>query len=145
MHPRDHALVSVVVIVVYSVVMGANPSEFVIWMTAGTLAGVFIDLDHLVLVYIFGRREVVKDWVWKPFRALKDSESLLEDMEQDYIELYYHRIISHVSIILVSLYLSRIFRLMEPLTVALVVHLVSDILWDIKENNYDWKVVNNFR
>ncbi|MDY6773910.1 MAG: hypothetical protein SVS85_01820 [Candidatus Nanohaloarchaea archaeon] len=145
MYPRDHALVSAAAMVIYAVGMGANPSEFVIWVAVGTLAGVFIDLDHLVLASMFGKKQEVKDWLRKPLEAFKDSESLLEDIEYGSSELYYHRIISHVSIILVALYISRTFPLMRPVTVALVVHLVSDILWDIKENNYDWKVVNNFR
>lgn len=136
MYPKHHALISGLAAASYAALTGLALQQVAVWTVIGMFAGVFIDVDHAVLAVMFGKRDVVWDWMHRPVTALVEPARFVADIEYGGPSLYYHRIISHLVILAVVVFLARWYALFVPVMVALVAHIAADIAWDLHHGNY---------
>ena len=48
MRPREHAMISFVIVILYSLLVNATLTDLIVLMIIGLVVGVFIDLDHIL-------------------------------------------------------------------------------------------------
>ncbi len=136
MYSRSHAVVSFAAVGGYVLLAGIPFPGAALWVVIGVVAGVFIDVDHVVLAAVFGDRGAVFRWMRRPWAPFTHGEELLDDLEYGSQRLYYHRIATHGAA-LALLYLgSQRYTLLLPAFIAALVHIVSDVLWDLWNGNY---------
>jgi membrane-bound metal-dependent hydrolase YbcI (DUF457 family) len=132
MYPKQHAVVSGIGTLVYAILYGLLPADVLLWTFLGMVAGVMIDVDHVVLSMIMtGRYRRGLFWIRQPVRALTEPREFLDDMGYD--ELWYHRIITHTLILASLVVLLDLHPLVRPVMVGVVFHLVADLLYEAHE------------
>jgi hypothetical protein len=135
MYPRHHAIIAAAVTAMAAVASGVTGLAFVAWVTIGTVAGVFIDIDHVVLsMLVHGRWKEGYKWLRQPRHALLSPDALLEDI--DYPKLVHHRILSHMIIFAVLVAVVPLHDLVRPAVIGLGAHILSDIAWDLWNQTY---------
>lgn len=135
MYPRQHAVVSGAATLLYAVITSVSPVEIVLWTIIGVIAGVLIDVDHVILSMLVAHRvEEGISWFKRPVQAITSPDDLLEDME--YESLVFHRMISHGLVLVILIVLTRVHVLFLPAVIGLTAHILADILWDLKQGSY---------
>jgi len=135
MYPRHHAITAAAVTAMAAVSSDVTGIMFLVWVGIGTIAGVFIDIDHVVLsMVVHGRWREGYKWLRQPRHALLSPDALLEDI--DYPMLVHHRILSHMVIFAVLVSLIPLHTLFRPAVIGLGAHILSDIAWDLWNKTY---------
>lgn len=135
MYPRHHAIVAAAVTAVAAVASGVTGFAFLAWVAVGTIAGVFIDVDHVVLsMLVHGRWREGYRWLRQPRHALLSPDALLEDI--DYPKLVHHRILSHMLVFAGLVLLVPFNDLIRPAVIGLGAHILADMVWDIRHETY---------
>ncbi len=135
MYPRDHAIIAAAVTAIVAVISGVTGTGFIVWVTIGTIAGVVIDVDHVVLsMFVHGRWREGFKWLGQPRHALLSPDALLEDI--DYPKLVHHRILSHMVIFAALVVLVPVHELVRPAVLGLGAHILADIAWDLWNETY---------
>lgn len=131
MYPKQHAAISAVTALVVAVVIGVSIPTVVLWTVIGTLAGIFIDVDHVLLsMFVAGNREKGRYWFTHPIEAVTEPDALVESME--YSDMVYHRMVSHLAVFGVFYLLIDVNQLFMPVAAGLGAHIVGDLVWDVR-------------
>lgn len=135
MYPKQHAVISAGATVLFGILLNGSPTQIALWTIIGVVAGVLIDVDHVILGMVIGKN--IEDgiaWFLHPAAALTQPDQLLADM--DYDALVYHRMISHVLVLAVLTLLIPVHPLLLPAAVGLTAHILADVVWDVKHGQY---------
>lgn len=133
MWPKQHGLVSAVFVCCYSLLFASSVVQGGIWIIAGTLAGVLIDTDHVILGIVVKKRYDAVSWFKKPLEAMLNPGALLDDIE--YPRLIYHRTVTHGFMILVSMAFLA-WPIGQVVFLTLCLHLFCDIIHDIMNTDH---------
>ncbi|MDY6761795.1 MAG: hypothetical protein SVY41_01995 [Candidatus Nanohaloarchaea archaeon] len=137
MYPRQHAVVSVLTASLYAAVTGITPVSILLWAVIGGVAGVFIDVDHLLLTAVVaGNQETALHWFRHPARALLKPRQLVDDIHYGGRAIYVHRIGTHFAVLALLALLVNVHRLFIPAAVGVAAHIIADIVWDLHHGNY---------
>ncbi|MDY6774114.1 MAG: metal-dependent hydrolase [Candidatus Nanohaloarchaea archaeon] len=135
MYPRQHAAISAVAVTIAGALLELSLPELAFWGFVGVLSGVLVDIDHLPLAVFFNRKsEEVRDWLRHPLKALTHARELREDIDPEE-NLVAHRMVSHLLGFGVLCVLAPYHRLVIPAVIAVGVHIISDVAWDIREQD----------
>jgi hypothetical protein len=135
MYPKQHAAISGIATLLFALWIGIAPEQTVVWLVIGMIAGVLIDVDHVVLgMIVDGRIDEGISWFLHPVAAVTQPDALLADMAYD--TLVYHRLISHLLVLAVLAALSNTYPLLLPAVVGLAAHIVADVVWDVWNGTY---------
>ncbi len=130
MRPDEHAVISGFVVFIAAQLAGFDTPDVLLWTVAGTAAGVLIDVDHALLsMVVKGRVREGLYWFRHPVKAMTDPDAFLADME--YPALVYHRMATHLAILVVIILLTGIHPLVIPVMIGVAAHVVADIVWDV--------------
>lgn len=135
MYPKQHAIISGLATLLIAVFIEPDPVMIGIWTLIGTVAGVFIDVDHAVLsVLVENKWKEVLYWCRHPVKALTEPESFIQSTGYD--TLVFHRLASHILILLTLVVLLRLHPFVLPAVVGVSAHIAADMVWDVKNNEY---------
>ncbi|MDY6771593.1 MAG: hypothetical protein SV186_06610 [Candidatus Nanohaloarchaea archaeon] len=135
MYPRDHAILSAAVTAGSAAFLGLVPGQILLWTVMGTVAGVFIDVDHVFLsMLVTGEWDEGLAWLRAPHKAFMEPDRLLRDIE--YPALVRHRILTHFLALAVLLAGTKLHVLFYPAAIGLAVHIAVDIVVDIWNGAY---------
>ncbi|MDY6769784.1 MAG: hypothetical protein SVU88_02315 [Candidatus Nanohaloarchaea archaeon] len=133
MYPAQHAATSGAAALLAALYLQLSPLTAAVWAIAGIAAGVLVDVDHVVLaVLLHGRWDAARTWIRQPVTAVLDPEAFLEDIDPA-ADLRGARILSHAAVLGAALLAVGRIPLATPVAVALSVHILVDIAWDVRE------------
>ncbi len=137
MYPREHALFSGAVVAAASTLAEIPTPEAFLWIGVGILTGVFIDVDHLFLAALIGgKREEALKWFRNPVGAVLKPRELMDDIRYSGRWIYVHRMVSHISVLVILILLMPFHDLFIPAAVGLAAHIAADVVWDLYHGNY---------
>ncbi|MDY6769313.1 MAG: hypothetical protein SVW02_04365 [Candidatus Nanohaloarchaea archaeon] len=135
MYPKQHALVSGVAVGAAAVMQGHPLPGVAAWVAVGTVAGVFVDVDHLPLATIFkDKGGVVLSWLRRPHEAVANGRDLKEDLDPD-DDLLVHRLVAHLIVLAILANLTAVHPLFVPAALGVAVHIAADIAWDFYQQD----------
>lgn len=141
MYPKHHAVVSAIVVLAAGLVAGLPAAQLGVWLVAGVLAGVFIDVDHALLVILVDRNlSGILHWVQRPVTALTDPRAFLDDVEYEKPAMCFHRLFTHALILggifTVGAAYPALTIVTTPALIAVAIHIASDVAWDVYRGDY---------
>lgn len=71
MKPEKHLIASILLTAVLSAFFGLDIQGMLLWITLGALAGTLVDLDHLVIGMVIGRKSLMRD-LFNPHSLIND-------------------------------------------------------------------------
>lgn len=134
MRPVHHLGLSAVAATATVPFLPLDPVMTVAAVLLGIAVGVFIDVDHVLLPVARSRDPRGLAWLRHPVRAFRQPDDLLDELSYD--RMVFHRLLSH-STVLIAFYLVSVeFPVLVPSVVAIAVHILSDVAWDLSRGTY---------
>lgn len=130
MYPREHAVVSGAAVLLAGGYTGLGVERLALWVVVGTVAGVFIDADHVPLAMVFnGKMGEGLYWFRHPLRAILKPRELHDSIDPG-DEIIAHRLVSHLMIFLGLLLFLPYNPLVLPVLIGVAAHIAADVAWD---------------
>lgn len=130
MYPKQHLLVSFVTFTTYALASGMDLATAAVWIAVGTVVGVLIDVDHLLLsIFVDGKIKENLEWFRQPVRIFHHPHEYLEQLKYD--GMRFHRLVSHTVIAAAVYPLLPFHFVFIPAFVSIVLHIITDIVGDI--------------
>lgn len=135
MYPKQHLVTSASGTAAAALFVSGDPVTAATWAVIGGIAGVLIDVDHVLLSMAVGKN-IGEGLAWfrRPVTAITAPRQLLDDI--DYDTLVVHRLATHLLILGGAVALTTVHWMFAPVSVGIGIHLCCDVIYDLYDGNY---------
>lgn len=126
MRIREHLIISFVASLIFSLVFVQGIEKVFLYILVGTLSGVLIDLDHILIVLIIDRRnlKIIKRLMFKPNALIREYEyGRLNYIEPEARVL--HLSFSILSFLVLARILPSFYLIIG---ISILIHIISDVV-----------------
>ena len=122
-----HGLTSAVLLLIYAFINGFTITQTASWVLVGVLSSILMDLDHIVLCFVFNTRKTLREFS-RPLNFLKHPTEFFRRIS--YGNIKFHRTFTHIFQILVVFFLLDLHPLVTPAFIGMVIHLATAMIGD---------------